>query len=247
MAAEHSLQPQISKLDLVATEAKLGSSKEVEVVFKVEYELKWPSPCLQRWRLDLALFEVDSVERLEADLGDRIATSQEEWRERYLAMEHEGHRVFGPEGACSVILESVFVPWSLNKTFGAIKLFVAEHYLSVVNACTLSINNLVYQTIPDTFIEQVIGDGWTFSDYQSDKKRWWKKWRLDLEGTTAVVKSGVVTLSVPLKRLEREGEGLAFYDPEEGWQIIDEEHRFRVFGRLVEIRPRPVSAWTAQP
>lgn len=244
MSAEQSFQPQISKLDLVSIEAKLADSKRVEVVFKVAYEVRWPRPSVQQWRLDLGLFDVESTEELEEDLGELGIASPNEWRQTYLEVGDKGHRSFGETGAVSVMLESAFAPWSLNKAFGAIKLFIAEHSMKAVTACNITVNNLVFQTIPDNFIEQIIGDGWTFSDYQSDKKKWWKKWRLELEGASGIVKTGTVTLGIPLEQLEAQGSEIAFYDPELGWQIIDEDHNFRVLGRLVEVRPQPVTAWS---
>lgn len=244
MTAEQSLQPQITKLELVSMEAKLGETKRVEVVFTVAYEVRWSKPSVQPWRLDLGLFDAESTENLVADLGDLGYASYDEWRQMYLDMDTKGHKGFGESGVASVMLESAFAPWSVNKTFGAIKLFIAEHSMKAVTACNITVNNLVYQTIPDIVIEQIIGDGWTFSDYQSDKKKWWKKWRLELEGASGVVKSGSVTLGVPVEQLEKQGSEIAFYDPELGWQIIDEDHNFRVFGRLVEVRPRPVTAWS---
>lgn len=244
MTAEQSHQPQIVKLDLVTMEAKLSETKSVEVLFKVAYEVRWPSPCTQQWRLDVGLFDVETTEDLEAEVSALGHISQEEWLERYLELGEGGYRVFGEEGAVSSLIESAYMPWSLNKTFGAIKLFIAENSMRLTNACNIDINGIVHQTIPDHFIEAIIGDEWSFSDYQSDKKRWWKKWRLDLDGTSGVEKSGFINLGIPLESLESKGCEIAFFDPELGWQIIDEGHNFRILGRLVEERPRPVLAWS---
>ncbi len=246
MADKHRHQPQITNLNLVKMEETLGETTGVEVVFRVEYKVRLTVASVRLWRLDVGLFEADGASELEREFDSASLSVVDDWQTTYLAMRVKGYRVFGPDAAASVYIDDDTGSWSLNKTFGAIKLFIAEQSLAIAETCALTVGKIAYQTIPDALLERVIGDGWTISDYQSDKKKWWKKWRLDLDGTKEVTKSGAVKLKVPIDQLDtlRESGEIAFYDTELGWQIIKDDLNFRVFGRLVEERPASTTAWS---
>lgn len=244
MADHHPFQPTIRKLNLSSMEPSLTKEEKVEAVFKIEYEISWPQHSFRFWRMDLSLLEIDSDSSENFDTLSEILSSQSDWEQIYMAIREKGIRVFGPEAVASVLLDTAPAPWSINKTFGAIKLFIAEQYVNAANNLGDGKESEIFHRVTEKIVEVALGDGWCFSEYQSDKKKWWKKWRLDLEGHPGITRSGEVRLTVPVEELEKDGEQIAFYEPEQGWQIIKDELNFRVFGRVVQVLPECATKWS---
>ncbi len=105
MTTRHPWQPTFTRLEITEIEPRADADGAAGLAFRVAYDLRWPAtpplPC--RWRLDLALFEIDLVDPKQT-AGDRTARPPDD-EVAYASLTEKGHRILGPDATASVLLE----------------------------------------------------------------------------------------------------------------------------------------------
>lgn len=103
----HPQQPAITRFAITSTTPRPATeSAPAGVEFQIAYQVTWPGPPAEpcRWRLDLALFEIDIVDPVHAP-PDHRATRTADDDVSYASLTEKGHRILGPDATASILLE----------------------------------------------------------------------------------------------------------------------------------------------
>jgi hypothetical protein len=103
----HPQQPAITRFAVTNTTPRPATGSDAAgVEFQIAYQVTWPGPLAApcRWRLDLALFEIDLVDPVHAP-PDYRATRTADDDVSYASLTEKGHRILGPDATASILLE----------------------------------------------------------------------------------------------------------------------------------------------